>query len=216
MRRKSRFPKFLFLLLLLGGGYFGYRYFIESSQPVDADFVSEANQKLQTDGQKMPLILQTDPTWANTPYGSGSTTNDLATNGCAIASLAMVASFYQSRNVSPQEILNWSGNTYYTEGSGTAWSIFSAFAANNGLNYQNLGVDGSAIQNALNRNIPVVLSVNPGEFTDVGHIMVIMKDLNTDQIRVFDPNDSPRKKHYNQTYNLIDILNQTSNAWAFS
>ena len=61
-----------------------------------------------------------------------------------------------------------------------------------------------------------MISVTPGEFTEVGHIMVIKKDLQSDQIIVYDPNDRPEKEHYKQKYSLDHLMPELANAWVFS
>lgn len=180
------------------------------------DFSSGANQYLQEQGQDFPLLLQTDLRWANEAYGNGTGQNDLATNGCAITSLAMVLSYREHRTVYPTEILQWSGDRYYEAGQGTAWSIFPAFAQNYGLNVQNLEKDQAKIQQSLNQNLPIVVSVTPGEFTDVGHIMVIKKSVQTEQVIVYDPNDSSDKAHYKQEYTLDQLMPQLANAWVYN
>lgn len=180
------------------------------------DFSANANQYLQEHGQDFPLLVQTDSRWSSKAYGSGSAQNDLATNGCAITSLAMILSYWEHRTVYPTEILQWSGNQYYEPGQGTAWSIFPAFAQNYGLTVEDLGKDQGKIQQHLNQNQPIVVSVNPGEFTDVGHIMVIKKDLQSDQIIVYDPNDSPDKEHYMKKYSMDELMSQLANAWVYT
>ncbi|MGM0338689.1 C39 family peptidase [Enterococcus sp. AZ007] len=192
MRRKIRPFSILFgfFLVIASLGILSSRFFhFNNAVSSQQDFSASANQYLQEHGQDFPLLLQTDSRWANKAYGSGSDQNDLATNGCAITSLAMILSYQEKRTVYPTEILEWSSNRYYEAGQGTAWSIFPAFAQNYGLSLQNLGKDQGQIQQHINQNQPLVISVNPGEFTDVGHIMVIKKDLQSDQLIVYDPND---------------------------
>lgn len=179
-------------------------------------FSANANQYIQEHGQDFPLVIQTDARWANKAYGSGSEQNNLATNGCAISSLAMILSYYEKRSVEPTEILQWSGDRYYQEGQGTAWSIFPAFAEHYQFTYQDLGRDSTLIQQHLNQNQPIVISVNPGEFTDVGHIMVLKKDLQSDQLIVYDPNDNEEKQHYAQKYSLDQLMPQLANAWVYT
>ncbi|MBO1308425.1 C39 family peptidase [Enterococcus sp. 669A] len=216
-RKKSVLPILLGSILIIASAcIFALRALSERSPTVSPAFADDANRHLSERGQDMTLMLQTDPQWAATPYGSGSDYNDIATNGCAITSLAMVLSYYQKRVVLPTEILDWSQDRYYVSGQGTAWSIFPDFAATYQLSYEDLGLDAGRIQERLQQNQPVVLSVNPGEFTGVGHIMVIKKDIASDQIVVYDPNDTPEKHHYQNTYSLDYILSQSANAWAFA
>ncbi|MBO0451224.1 MULTISPECIES: C39 family peptidase [Enterococcus] len=219
MRRKIRPFSILFgfFLVIASLGILSSRFFhFNNAVSSQQDFSASANQYLQEHGQDFPLLLQTDSRWANKAYGSGSDQNDLATNGCAITSLAMILSYQEKRTVYPTEILEWSSNRYYEAGQGTAWSIFPAFAQNYGLSLQNLGKDQGQIQQHINQNQPLVISVNPGEFTDVGHIMVIKKDLQSDQLIVYDPNDSPDKEHYKQKYSLDQLMPQLANAWVYN
>lgn len=218
MRRRTRPVSILIgsFLVIASLGILFMRFFqVDSKVNSQQDFSASANQYLQEHGQDFPLLLQTDARWADKAYGSGSNQNDLATNGCAIASLAMILSYYDHRTVYPTEILQWSGNQYYQAGQGTAWSIFPAFAQNYGLQVQDLGKDPAKIQQHLQQNQPLVISVNPGEFTDVGHIMVLKKDLQSDQLIVYDPNDASDKEHFKQTYSLDQIMPQLANAWVY-
>ncbi|MGO3116158.1 C39 family peptidase [Enterococcus pseudoavium] len=220
MRRRTRpFSLFLGIFLVIASlGILASRFFTLSStvNSQQQDFSAAANQYLQEHGQDFPLLLQTDARWSTKAYGSGSDQNDLATNGCAITSLAMVLSYYEKRSVYPTEILQWSGSNYYQTGQGTAWSIFSPFAQNYHLTMHDLGKDSAQIQQYLNQNQPIVISVNPGEFTEVGHIMVIKKDLQSESLIVYDPNDSFEKKHYSQTYSLAHLMPQLANAWVYT
>lgn len=219
MKRRTRPFSILFgiLLVIASLGALSSKVFpIKNKASSQQNFSVSANQYLQEHGQDFPLILQTDSRWANKAYGDGSETNDLATNGCALTSLAMILSYQQKRTVYPTEILQWSGDRYYESGQGTAWSIFPAFAEHYGLSVQELGKDQGKMQQYLNQNLPLVLSVTPGEFTNVGHIMVVKKDVQSDQIIVYDPNDSPEKNHYTQKYSLDHLMPQLANAWVYT
>lgn len=204
-------------ILLIAASVFLIALRVLSHETTDhgSALAKEANQELQLKGQDMQLLLQTDPRWRDQAYGSGSSSNDLATNGCAITSLAMILSFYQKKAVTPPEILAWAHDQYYVAGQGTAWSIFPAFATHYQLHYDDLGLDQTRIQTKLAAGQPIVLSVKPGEFTAVGHILVIKQEPHSQKITVFDPNDSQTKKHFEKSYDLPHLLSQTSHAWSF-
>lgn len=181
-------------------------------------FASEANQSIGQQKQPYrtaPLILQTEEQWAEDEYGFGGSENTLAMNGCAIASLAMVLSYWENRTVIPSEIINWSQNRYYVEGAGTAWSIFEDFGLHYQFNYLNLGNDLNAAETYLRQGIPVIVSVSAGNFTDDGHIMVL-RDWNNAGINVNDPNDNQQKSHYQQSYDPAEIAAQTINYWVYT
>lgn len=197
-------------------GVVAYVYFQQShEQPYHAaeltDFQVQANQDLQLG---MPLLLQKNPKWAALNYGFDSETDDLATNGCAIVSLAMVLSYVQATDVTPITILEWAQNNYFVAGQGTSWQIFDDFSTYYQVNYQALGNDFFAAKEQLRQHKAVVVSVNPGTFTTTGHIMVLLMN-NQGKIVVFDPNDSPEKNHYQQSFS-DEIFQQEALAyWAF-
>lgn len=215
-RRKTK-PKFL-MLLLVALIFFAYLQInhnpvLFGSSNTQTAFASEANQNLE--GSSTPLILQTDEQWADTGYGFGEGENTLRMNGCGIASLAMVLSYWENRTVAPTEILDWAQNDYYMEDAGTAWSIFPAFAEHYGFHYQELGADLGSAQGYLAQGIPVVVSVSAGTFTTGGHIMVL-RSWDEAGIQVNDPNDDPAKNHYQQTFDPGTIASEGVNYWVFT
>lgn len=181
---------------------------------VAVDFVEEANQKLAQTGRHMPLILQTDERWYYEAYGRESEDNYLGVNGCALAAVAMVGSYWQERLIEPVELLNWAQNDYYLPGQGTMWRIFSDYAHAIGLLSHDLGNDFATAKYYMTLGYPVLVSVKPGFFTDVGHIMVLMADEHGNTL-VFDPNDSPDKRHYGQTFSDDLFLNEGINYWVY-
>lgn len=183
-------------------------------QVVEADFVTEANQQLASTQVQMPLILQTDERWFYESYGTDEQDNFLGVNGCALASLAMVGSYWQNRYIEPVEILGWSQNHYYLPGQGTTWSIFSDYAHAIGMTSQDLGNDFVTAKQFAASGYPVLVSVKTGYFTDIGHIMVLMANA-TGEIIVYDPNDAPEKRHYAQTFSDELFLNEAINYWVY-
>lgn len=178
-------------------------------------FSTTANQKLATDSKnaKLPLYLQTDERWGEVAYGPAGANNDLAHNGCALASLAMIASYWQQANITPERILQWAHNDYFVPGQGTSWQIFADYASQNGYHYENLGNYFNRAKAFMNEGIPIIISVNPGTFTTTGHLMVLTTD-SSGALKVYDPNDSPNKKHYLKTYTSDVFIEEGVNYWA--
>lgn len=224
-KRKYRFYLFLLSLIVI---LFGFYHFIsnnhysfannqrESSKILPESFSHEANHFLQTDGKNrdLPLLLQSDERWGNLNYGLENSDNTLAYNGCALASLAMISSFWQKKLVTPEETLTWGKNNYYVQGQGTSWEIFPDFAKENHLNYENLGNNFSRAKEFMMSNVPVIVSVKPGTFTTTGHIMVLTTTAEGN-IKAYDPNDTPEKRHYEQTFSDDIFLSEGINYWAF-
>lgn len=221
-RRKKR-PYFLLLLLAAGGWLFiknsvptlsPFDWFNHKDSVVEVAFVREVNQHLEMTQGGMPLILQKDERWYYEAYGTENSNNYMGVNGCALASLAMMGSFWQERYIEPVEILGWAQNNYYLSGQGTTWRIFNDYAHAIGMTSQDLGNDFATAKNFMTLGYPVIVSVKPGYFTEVGHIMVLRADAAGD-IVVYDPNDSPDKRHYAQTFSDELLLNESINYWVY-
>ncbi|OJG19474.1 hypothetical protein RU97_GL001045 [Enterococcus canis] len=181
-----------------------------SGKLISRDFAETANKVLPQAGP--PLLLQTDERWGDISYGTESENNDLAHNGCAIASLAMIASYWQGQTVTPPEILDWAQNNYYVTGQGTSWQIFSDFAPQYGLQVQSLASIEQA-EEWMQTGHPVIVSVNPGTFTKTGHIMVLA--MNEGKLTVYDPNDDSHKQHYQTDFSEDIFRNEAVSYWVF-
>lgn len=222
-KRHSPLKAFLLLgLLLLIPGFLYWQHLLTNrpttgAKPlaVELAFAEKANQALQTDdkNKKLPLILQKDTRWGNLSYGTESSNNDLAHNGCALVSLAMIQAYWEHTSHDPRQILNWAGNRYYVTGQGTSWEIFGTFADNFGYQFKNLLTSFDSAYELMQQGIPVIVSVAPGTFTTTGHIMVLTT-RSDGTIQVYDPNDSPEKNHYRQTFPKEVFLNEALNYWA--
>lgn len=185
---------------------------------VELTYAEQVNKNIKdkkyANRMDIPLLLQTDNRWKDTAYGVGSDEgNNLAINGCAILSLAMVTSYLDGKETLPDAILQWSGNDYFMEGQGTAWSIFYEYALMKGYQYEELGVDFEAVAAHVSSGHPVIVSVQPGLFTETGHIMVISGTQNGN-FWLNDPNDSAEKGHSNKEFTQAELANEVYNFWA--
>ncbi|MFR3274073.1 MAG: C39 family peptidase, partial [Slackia sp.] len=70
----------------------------------------------------------------------------------------------------------------------TAWSFMTEGAAMLGLSAEELPADASVLTAALREGRPVIASVLPGDFTTVGHFIVIAGVDETGNLIVHDPN----------------------------
>jgi len=79
------------------------------------------------DGERMaiPLYYQYASPWGNKKYGSGN----IAKNGCGPTCIAMVFSYLRNENIYPNDIVDFTKDKYYINGSGSSWSIFAACAS---------------------------------------------------------------------------------------
>jgi hypothetical protein len=213
----------LLLLLIVGGGIFfqhliseRQNYSFADTELLSKNFSAQANQTLQAEmaNQYVPLILQRDERWGKKVYGSGEKSNTFADNGCAIASLAMIDSFWSKDTPTPDKILDWAGNQFFLPGQGTSWQIFPQFAEHFGYQFLDLGNSFDAAYKKMEQGMPVIISVQPGTFTTTGHLMVLaLTEEGT--IQVLDPNDSPEKAHYKKTFSKEVFEAEGLNYWCF-
>lgn len=162
----------------------------------------------------IPLILQKDPAWSHSHYGTDGT-KELAENGCAIVTIAMLESYFTDETVTPDDIIDWTGNDYYVHDQGTSWNIFHDYAVRQGYEFHNFGNDFYAAMQAVQSGKPVVVSVNPGYFTNVGHILII-RGYHNGLVYVNDPNDDPAKMHSIQGIPESIFFQDARNYWSFA
>lgn len=186
----------------------------ETPQLSQQEFAHQVNETLTAEASTTPLLLQSDEAWAESHYGN-ETGGTIRANGCALLSLAMVLSHHRGTLIDPNEIFQWAGDRYFINGSGTAWTIFGDFAAQYNLDYHDLGNDLNAALPYLDQQIPVIVSVQPGQFTTGGHIMVLRRTENG-LIRLLDPDDTPERSHYSGGYSPEEIAAESIHYWTFT
>lgn len=176
-------------------------------------YSSKTKEKLSADHLNSHLILQTDERWANSHYGWGAVPT-IAKNGCAIASLSMVNAYFNKSTDTPNKVLKWAGDNYFTDG-GTSWNIFPDFAVQYNYNFINLGDNIDSAIPYLEQGIPVVASMHAGDYTTVGHILVLAS-TNSKGIRMLDPNDNVQKKNSLTTHSTEKIQSNLNHLWVFT
>lgn len=190
---------------------YGEYFDVESTKIVDDGGSETVEGIFNANYSSVPLYLQYDPTWGSVAYGNGT----IKKNGCCPTCLAMVFSYFRQETIYPTDIVAWSGNKYYVNGAGTAWSIFVPAAQNWGITCTNIGKSESAIVTALSSGKLVIASMGPGTFTKGGHFIVLTGIAENKKIRVNDPNDNGVKRHSQQEFDISLILRESKNMWAF-
>ena len=158
----------------------------------------------------LPYLYQTDAAWASHAYGN----DDVATSGCGPTCISMVyIALTGDTSMDPAAMADYSTAGGYVEQGMTAWRLMTDGAAGLGLYSRELWIDRDMVASALEGGAYVVVNVEPGDFTTVGHYMVI-EGLDEDGLAILhDPNSA-----YNslKRWPLGQILSQTSNLWALS
>ena len=157
----------------------------------------------------MPHLYQTDPAWANKSYAGGT----VRANACGPTSLSMVYIYLTGRtDMDPGAMAAFADANNYAPTGATEWSFMTEGASMLGINSAYINPSRRDITNALANSRPVICSVSPGDFTTVGHYIVLRSIDDRGMVEVFDPN-SP----YNSArrWGIQEILNQTQACWSF-
>lgn len=156
---------------------------------------------------EIPFLLQYDSRWAFHRYGSSV----MGYTACGPTCLSMVAigltgnAGYTPAYVS--DLAEQSG--YYVSGAGTAWSLFTGGASMFGLNGQAVSVDKQTMQECLKKGGALIASMLPGDFTNVGHFIVI-HDYDAGGFDIYDPSSVERSR---QNWTFSDLQPQIAQLW---
>lgn len=157
-----------------------------------------------------PLLLQYDKKWGYGIYGD----NVIAVNGCGPTSLAMVVAGLTGKNdTTPYDIAKYSYEKgYYTEEWGTKWDLMSTGVEPFGVTGKKIVLSKQNLYNELNSGHPLVASMRPGDFTTVGHF-IVLTGIKDDKIVVNDPNSKERSA---KLWEYDVIAPQIKGLWTYS
>ncbi len=159
---------------------------------------------------EMPYLYQTDPAWSLKPYGGGTVRD----NGCATTCMTMVYTYLTgSTAYNPGSMSAFSDAGGYCPTGATEWSFMTEGAASLGITGEQVSLSRSAITQALEEGKPVICSMAPGDFTVLGHFIVLSAIDENGMVTVHDPNSSARSS---RTWGIVELLHQMKAAWAFS
>lgn len=156
----------------------------------------------------VPLFLQWDPMWGYTDYG-----NDfLANTGCGPTCLAMVGYYLTGdETMTPDRIAGFAQRSgYYEKGHGSSWTLISEGGPELGLEVTELPLVEKKINDALEADKPVILSLRAGDFTTSGHY-IVLTGVTEEGYRVNDPNSRVNSR---KLWTYAQLEPQIRNIWA--
>ena len=156
-----------------------------------------------------PVLLQWDDRWGFHPYG----TSVLGLTGCGPTCLAMVVdSLSEDADVTPAEAADFATKQdLYEYGDGTRWGIWSAGAAEYGLECETVSADFDTVLGELSQSAMVVCSVGPGVFTPGGHFIVIVGQ-EEGKLEIRDPNNF---QNSTRLWDWDEFSSQIKHCWSF-
>ena len=159
-----------------------------------------------------PYYNQGEDPWGSQSYTStGNTSQTIKSSGCGPTSMAMVMKSY-GNSVSPSDAANFSlQNGFRTANDGTSWGFFKSYANTAGLTTDEFTDKGKA-KEYLDKHIPLIASMGPGDFTKGGHYIVMSKKDGSNLM----VNDPASRSRTGSTWDIDNAMNQAKRFWAIS
>ena len=184
--------------------------------PEKIDFVLAERFALQTEtkdwyfdlGGALPYYIQYDTRWAFHPYGNGV----MGYTGCGPTCLAMIAAYLTGNpDITPDKTADFAlDHGYYVSGSGTDWSLFTSGAEELGLVGQMMELNDMQMKQALWDGKLLVICLRPGDFTRVGHFVVV-HSVDEEGFWLYDPNSIERSS---RVWPYATLLPQIAQVWS--
>ena len=158
----------------------------------------------------MPYLYQKDVAWRDAPYAGGT----VGDNACGPTCMDMVY-IYLTGDAShtPADLAAIADAGNYAPTGATEWTYMTSGAAELGITGTAINPTYQEVTEALEAGMPVIASLVPGDFTLVGHYIVLSGIDEYGMVSIHDPNsvmNSARK------WGLAQILRQATMCWKFS
>ena len=138
-----------------------------------------------------PYYNQGSNPWGPLPYTAiGDSSQTIKSSGCGPTSMAMILRSYGA-NYDPSTAATHSlNNGFRTAHDGTSWGFFKSIGNQEGLDVTQFK-DSNIALSYLDKKIPVIATMGPGDFTKSGHFVVLAGKKN-DQLMINDPASTDR------------------------
>ena len=173
------------------------------------------NDNIDLSGQyepgQIPLLMQWDEDWGYAPYGDGM----IALDGCGPTCLSMVAvGLTGDTSLNPKAVAAFSEEKGYLDAKtgSTLWALMTDGAGELGLHSTELSLDKDRMIHELSQGHPIICSMRPGDFTTIGHFIVLY-GYKDGKFLVRAPNSRNRSK---KSWSYKTLEPQIKNLWTFS
>lgn len=175
----------------------------------DKSVVKEAVLTKEEKEQHYPLFLQWDARWGYEAYGDFN----IALSGCGPTTLAMaLVAVTGDSAITPDDIARYSmENGFYVEGTGTAWSLMTEGPKDYNVKARELSLDEQVMKNALDAGKVIICSMRKGDFTSVGHFIMIY-DYDANGFKINDSNCIYRSSRY---WSYEELCGQIRILWSY-
>lgn len=157
-----------------------------------------------------PEILQWDERWGYAPYG----TSIIAVSGCGPTCISMlVVGMTGDKTVTPAVVADYATQNHYVdENNDTTWAFMTQGVEHWGLTCRESNGNESEIAKELEAGHPIICSMRPGDFTDIGHF-IILTSYSNGQVTICDPFNVENSK---KSWNYSQISSQIKAVWVYS
>lgn len=154
--------------------------------------------------------MQWDERWGYAPYG----TSIVAASGCGPTCMAMVAAgLNQDASITPAKVAAYgTEHGYVDEENNTYWRFMDEAGANWNLNSTAGLLSEEQVALELSQGHPIICSVGPGDFTKIGHF-IVLTGYENGNVKVNDPFSIKNSK---ATWVFANIKDQIKAMWVFS
>lgn len=157
----------------------------------------------------VPVLYQTDPQWADRPFGPCT----IGSAGAAPLCLSMVyVEVTGDTETTPIDIAAFAQRSGYAD-SADAAPLLTDGAAELGLSAESITADESSLRGALVAGSPVIAAIHAGDFGPTTSYVVLSGIDVRGKLVVHDP-ASP--EHSARHWAFDDILSQTSDLWTYT
>lgn len=159
---------------------------------------------------EMPHLYQTDAAWCNLPYGGGT----VAQNACGPTAMTMLYVYFTGNtDMDPGTMSSWADANNYAPTGATEWSFMTEAAYAFGFYAEMVAPTRQTVESALRQGNPVICVVGAGDFTMLGHYIILKSIDERGMVEIYDPNspDTSARK-----WDLVRVLNQADVAWVYS
>lgn len=157
-----------------------------------------------------PEILQWDERWGYSPYG----TSIIAVSGCGPTCVSMlVVGLTGDKTVTPAVVADYATQNHYVDSNNdTTWAFMTSGVEHWGLSCRESNGTESEIAKELEAGHPVICSMRPGDFTDIGHF-IILTSYDNGNVTICDPFSLENSK---KSWNYSQISSQIKAVWVYS
>ncbi len=114
--------------------------------------------------------------------------------------------------VTPYKVAKYAeSNGFYVDGVGTSWSLMTVGSKSFGIIGEEISLSKDNVYSELELGHPIICSVGPGDFTTIGHF-IVLSGISNGKIKVNDPNS---KKRSGMLWDYDRLESQIKNLWSF-